>query len=195
MERREGARRWTCQFSLPADRFFFAIFPDASAAERIAHEASRLRAENGLRGKPLEPERFHISLHHLGDHCDVRRDVIAAARDAAANLRFAPFELAFERAESFIGRRNNMPLVLGGTERVGNVRTLQRSLGDEMRLAGLGRWVEGSFTPHLTLLYDDRAVAAQAIEPITWMCREIVLVHSVMGKHRNIVLGRWPLAA
>lgn len=49
----------------PTDRLFFAIFPDAVTADRIAGAASRLRAEGGLRGRPQEASRFHVTLHHV----------------------------------------------------------------------------------------------------------------------------------
>jgi 2'-5' RNA ligase len=45
----------------------------------------------------------------------------------------------------------------------------------------------------MTLLYDDRSVAEQAVETIGWTAREFVLVHSLLGQTRHIPLGRWPL--
>lgn len=62
-----------------------------------------------------------------------------------------------------------------------------------MTATGLGRWVERNFTPHVTLLYDDRSVAPQAIEPIAWTVREFVLVHSLLGRTEHRILGRWSL--
>jgi 2'-5' RNA ligase len=53
--------------------------------------------------------------------------------------------------------------------------------------------VERKFTPHVTLLYDDRMVPEQAVEPISWRVREFVLTHSLLGKTQHVELGRWPL--
>jgi 2'-5' RNA ligase len=64
-----------------------------------------------------------------------------------------------------------------------------------MTRVGLGRWVVPRFTPHLTLLYDNRYVEGRDVEPIAWSVREFVLIHSVLGKTRHIHLGRWPLLA
>ena len=42
------------------DRLFFAVFPAAQAAARMARLALQLRDEHGLHGKPLQTERFHV---------------------------------------------------------------------------------------------------------------------------------------
>jgi len=57
----------------------------------------------------------------------------------------------------------------------------------------LGERVASSFTPHVTLLYDGRVVTERLVEPIRWTVREFVLVRSLLGKTRHIVIGRWPL--
>jgi 2'-5' RNA ligase len=43
------------------------------------------------------------------------------------------------------------------------------------------------------MLYDGRLVAGQPVEPIRWVVREFVLVHSLLGQTRHEVLGRWAL--
>ena len=43
------------------------------------------------------------------------------------------------------------------------------------------------------MLYDDRLVAWQAVEPVRWTVREFVLMHSLLGQHRHVPLARWPL--
>jgi 2'-5' RNA ligase len=45
----------------------------------------------------------------------------------------------------------------------------------------------------MTLLYGRGATVHQAIEPVAWTVRELVLVHSFLGETRHEVLGRWPL--
>jgi RNA 2',3'-cyclic 3'-phosphodiesterase len=63
----------------PTDRLFFAIFPDADTAARIARLALQLRSEHGLRGTPLKQERFHVTLHHLGDYAGLNHGIVAMA--------------------------------------------------------------------------------------------------------------------
>ena len=86
------------------DRLFFAIFPDAAAASRIAGLVQRLRSEHGLKGNPLGTERFHITLHHLGDYAGLPQGVVADAIRAAAIIAMPQFEVTFDRAVSFHGR-------------------------------------------------------------------------------------------
>ena len=45
----------------------------------------------------------------------------------------------------------------------------------------------------MTLLYDRRMVAEQAVEPVHLTVREFALVHSLVRQSRHIELARWPL--
>jgi len=177
----------------PTDRLFFALYPDPATAQCIAQTAQSLRQRCGLKGKPLEPERLHITLHHLGDTVGVPAHVVVAATQAAEGLGAAAFDVTFDRADSFAGRARKRPFVLRGEAGLAELLGFQQSLGVAMAKAGLGRWVETRFTPHVTLLYDDQLVGPQAIEPIHWRATEFVLVHSLLGQHKHVMLGRWPL--
>lgn len=177
----------------PTDRLFFALFPDAQAAGRIAECAQQLRAELGLHGTPLKTGRFHITLHHLGDYAGLPQGVVEMASRAAAAVKAAPFSVTFDRAASFSSSPRNRPFVLRGDASLADLMAFQRALGVEMTRAGLGRWAKPAYTPHVTLLYDDRAVAEQAVEPITWTAGEFVLVRSLIGQTQHIPLARWPL--
>ena len=177
----------------PTDRLFFALFPDPEIAARIAALAQSLRSEHGLHGKALRADRLHVTLHHLGDYAGVPSDVVAQANMAAARLTVAVFETSFDHVSSFSGRSRNSPLVLRGDQGLAPLLAMQGELGECMKMAGLGRWVKGGFTPHVTLLYDHHSLAMQPVEPIGWMAREFVLVHSELGQTRHHVLGRWPL--
>lgn len=176
----------------PTDRLFFALFPEADAAAQIERLAGRLRQQHGLSGKLLQTGRLHVTLHHVGDHAGLPADILTRAGEAAASVAMPPFDLVFDRAASF-RRSRKLPFVLLGTEGETPLKVFQEALGTAMKRAGLGRWVASSFTPHVTLLYDDHAVAGQAIEPITWTAREFVLVHSLLHQTRHVPLARWAL--
>lgn len=190
----------TEQFSLPGfdpptsptDNLFFAVRPDAQAADRIAALTERLRGEHGLKGKSLGVGRFHVTLHPLGDSVGVPLHVVAAATEAAAAVAMAPFDVVFDHALSF-GRKRNRPVVLGGGEGLATITSLQGALGLALKKTTLGHVVRTSFTPHLTLLYDDRGIDLRAVEPIHWIAREFLLVRSLLGRSQHEVLGRWPL--
>jgi 2'-5' RNA ligase len=177
----------------PTDRLFFALFPDVDAAERISRCARQLRAEHGLHGTPLKTERFHVTLHHLGDYAGLPQGVIEMAGRAAAAVKAAPFPVSFDRAASFSSSPRNRPFVLRGDAGLTDLMVFQRALGLEMTKAGLGRWAKPAYTPHVTLLYDDRAVAEQVVDPISWTAGEFVLMHSLIGQTLHIPLARWPL--
>ena len=175
------------------DRLFYAVFPDANTAAHIARLAAHLRGEYGLKGRPLAEDRFHITLHHLGDYVgEPPRELVAAAHEAASEVTALPIEVNFDRAISF-RRSHKAPLVLRGGDGVAQLMAFQQALGATMMRTGLGNFVQQRFTPHVTLLYDDHIVPEQAVEIISWTVREFVLVRSLLGQTRHIPLGRWPL--
>lgn len=183
---------------LPAvatDRLFLAIFPDPGAAAGLAALAAAQCVAHGLRGKPVQPGRLHVTLFHLGDTVGLRQEVVEAASAAASRVKMQAFELAFDQVGSFNGRRDKLPFVLrarGG----GNapLRALHAALAVELGEVGLGRFAAAQFEPHVTLAYDVRAVAMQDVAPIAWRAREFVLVHSLLGQTRHVPLGCWALA-
>ena len=180
----------------PTDRLFFALFPTEDAAGRIADLALRLRGEHGLSGTPLQTQRFHITLHHLGDYAGLPPDVVALASQAGQALALPPFEITFDRVASFSGHPSKRPFVLRGAEDdLAALTAFQQTLGAAMRKVGLGRRVDVRFTPHVTLLYDSRSVAEQPVAPIHWTAHELVLVHSLLGQTRYVPLARWTLQA
>jgi 2'-5' RNA ligase len=177
----------------PTDRLFFAICPEASATERITAAAQKLCGAFDLKGRPFAPKRLHVSLHHLGDHAGVPNDIVAKAYEAASSLSEAAFDVRFDRAGSFMGGRRKLPLVLRGGNAIIPLIAFQHALGEAMARSGLGRWVAPRYTPHVTLLYDNRYVEARDVEPIEWTVRAFVLIHSVLGKTKHIHLARWAL--
>jgi len=177
----------------PTDRLFYAIFPDANTAAQIAQLAQRLRVEHALSGKPLATERFHITLHHLGDYVGLPQDVVTAATRAGEMVTTSSFDVAFDRAMSFSGRPDKRPFVLRGGEGLASLIAFQNTLGQAMQKVGLARWVNPNATPHVTLFYDKSLVAEQAVEEVRWTAHEFILVHSLLGQTRHIPLARWSL--
>ncbi len=175
----------------PTDRLMFLLYPDPATAERIAAEARRLKEALGLRGQPLLTDRFHITLHHLGDYVGLPNDIVAKGKDAGAALKAAPFEVAFDQAVSFANRPGNNPFTLQGGEGVQGLIAFQKALGEAMAWVKLKP--DSSFTPHITLLYDGQAIPAQAIAPIRWTVDRFVLVQSKLGQTQHIVLQAWDL--
>jgi 2'-5' RNA ligase len=164
------------------DDMFLAVLPDLDAKARI----SGLKDELGLRGSAVVPDRLHVSLHWVGDHVTPPA-ILEAAERAAAAIDMPCFRIAFDRVESFNGRRQ-IPIVLAGGEELIGLVMLREMLADR-----LSHRVKRDFNPHLTFLYGDRAVPEIAIAPVSWIVRELVLVRSLHGQAHLLRLGRFPL--
>jgi len=175
----------------PTDRLMFLLYPDPATAERITAEARRLKRDLGLSGQPLPTDRFHITLHHLGDYAGLPNDMVSKGRAAGEAMRAAPFEVSFDRAVSFANRPGNNPFTLQGGEGVANLIDFQGALS--VAMASAGARPDRSFTPHITLLYDGQVVPTRSITPIGWTVDRFALVHSKLGQTRHIVLQAWDL--
>lgn len=180
----------------PSDRLFFALFPDAAAVARVAELILSLRRQHGLRGRALPMDHLHVTLQFLGDYPqDVWPQVAQRAAEAASRVRLPAFDACFDYVASFAARRKQAPLVLRSETGRNALCALHADLGQALRILGSLIRVEHGFEPHLTLMYDDREVAAHPIEPIAWRAGEFVLVRSRIGKGEYEPLGRWPLQA
>ncbi|MEO8153066.1 MAG: 2'-5' RNA ligase family protein [Rhizobacter sp.] len=185
-------------FAEPAvltDRYFFALYPPANVASEVAQMTLEQRNAKGLKGKPLQTERFHVTLLHLGDYAEERSDIVSIAVSAANGILSGDFDVGFDRMASFTGKGGKAPLVLQGGAGVQDVIAFQRTLADAIKRTSLHKWAKGSFTPHMTLMYDDRLVPEEAVEPVSWKVQEFALVRSLLNKTQHIVLGRWALGA
>lgn len=177
----------------PANGLFFAVFLDPDATATFARLGRDLCGEHKLTGRPLAPGRLHVSLYGMGSYADLPPGLVAAAREAGAAVAMRPFGVAFNRAMSFAGSRGNRAFVLGGDDGVAGLMTLHQHLGATMKKAGLWKWVKRQYTPHVTLVYDQRCVTERVIETVGWTVREFILVHSLRGRTQYRPLGRWPL--
>ena len=84
--------------SEPQRRLFLGLWPDAPAAERLAQLMARLRRDEIMPGRPVDVDRLHLTLHHLGDFDDqIPPSLIPSASAAAASVATEPFEIVFNR--------------------------------------------------------------------------------------------------
>jgi len=174
------------------ERIFFAALPDGETAARIAAQAEAFKQEHGFTGTLILPEHLHVTLFHLGDWAVLPEEIVKLAKDAATQVKVAPFEASFPRVESFRNSTGVYPFVLTGDAK--EWQTLYMALSIALTKAGLGGATRGEFKPHVTLVYDKVRVKPLKIAPISWTVREFVLVHSVLGKTTHNHLGRWPLS-
>jgi 2'-5' RNA ligase len=174
---------------------FTVVFPEAHAAAQIEALAYRFRRAYGLKAKPLLTSRFHVSLNDLGEYDDQRtaEAVALRAHEAVANVRTSPFTVMFNLVQSFSGQDGKHLLVMRGDEGVVGLERLYQSLRVSLRMAGIKS--PSRFTPHVTLLYGERPIREQFIDPISWTVREFALVVSLRGQTKYDFKGRWRLAA
>jgi 2'-5' RNA ligase len=175
----------------PIDPLFFAIYPEPRAASQATQVAQRFHDASGLKCSLIPPEGLHISLHSLGKYFGPRHANLTRGCEAAAAVRFSPFKVKFDRVTTFKGRPGSRPFVLyGGGEALAEFWNV---LGTAMTKAGMGRLVNTSYTPHVTLLYAKGRIPEETVESIEWIVREFVLVRSLHGQTQHVPLARWAL--
>lgn len=181
-------------FEVPAtiDNLFFALVPDPAAADRIDGLAQALVRQHGLKLRPRAT--WHVTLFHVGTFAGLPESIVARACASAAALRAAPpVALSLDHLVSFAGAPGNRPQVLQCSESTA-LNEFQADLSHGMLRAGLTQGHNhATFVPHLTLSYGPQSLQAQAIDPITWVAHDFVLIRSIQGEGRHVVLGRWPL--
>ena len=133
-----------------------------------------------------------MTLYPLGWDRECPAEMVEAARNAGSDVVAAPFDLTLDRCLSFNGDNRALVLSCGEAKPLAD---LQAAITD-----ALGRfmpWVSPwRFRPHMTLLYDRKAVAEEPLdEPITFRVDEFALINSLHGQTRYEELGRWPLRA
>ena len=165
-------------------RLFFALWPDDAARESLAAHGLRLAAQ--LEGRPVPPEKIHLTLAFLGDVAG-RED---RARAIATAIRSRRFEIRIDRVGTFRGAKVAWA---GVTRPAVALIDLQAALESALRAAGFELEAR-AFRPHLTLVRRiSRTQAMTPIDPIAWMAREFSLVRSDTGTGRYERRGEWNL--
>jgi 2'-5' RNA ligase len=196
-----GARQLAFEFvrTLPApikrvtDNLYFAVLPDADAANRMTEVGRELWDRHRLPGRVHPQQLLHISLMHLGNYAGIPPHVVAEARSVGSAVRCSPFEVHFDRVIHFENRRG-CQVVMRCSEGDAGFGRLRSAITTAMIRSGIRPGRAIGLTPHVTLIYKGRPVPETVLaEPIIWTVREFVLVHSLYGRGRHIHLGRWPL--
>jgi 2'-5' RNA ligase len=178
--------------AVPAEthRLFFALFPTGPVRDRLAAVAESLAAGLPPGEKWFAAERYHATLHFLGDYPMLRHDLVASAQAAAARVSAAPFTWTLDNVGSFRG--NPPPCVVRGSATSDALELFWRDLRRELVLEGHARQVGNTFTPHVTLARLRSGMLEDTpIVPIEWRVDGFALVHSIFGQRDYRVLGRW----
>lgn len=172
-------------------RYFFALVPPpehAAALDAFAHE---LRRSHDLRGWPIGPERYHVTLCGIERYGGAADKEIAALEKIGASVVASSFTVAFDHVAGHGSVGDRQAIFLETSLTFAILDKLQRSLRREMRARGFR--TPSKFGPHVTLLYDECPFSKPMVPPVTFPVREFVLIRSVHGMSRHDHLARWQL--
>ncbi|MGD2055217.1 MAG: RNA 2',3'-cyclic phosphodiesterase [Gammaproteobacteria bacterium] len=170
----------------PAQRLFFALWPDADVREAI-ESVSRRQLRKLAKRTP--GEKLHITLAFPGTVTAPVRECLEAS---AGSIQATPFALAIDRA----GYWSRPRIVWVGPSRIpGELWALVKSLRATLGECGL---VPESrpFQPHITLARKaNRGLPVDEIEVIHWSVGDFCLAESVTDPEgaRYRILRRWRL--
>lgn len=173
------------------DHVFLALLPPWEVrmqAIRLQQElASRCGIHEGLMGI----ERLHMTLWSLGMFKGVPETLLPVIDQVARAVDAAPFDVVLDSLGGW--PQGGAALFSRRPAFRSAVCRYQRALVDALRSAGLVHPKARRFQPHMSLVYARQHVPPCGLEPIPWHVNELVLVHSLHGQSRHVVLGRWPL--
>jgi len=181
--------------SRASHNLFFALWPSDAIRARMAAAAGQLRVDTEPQGRWLNPLRYHLTLHYLGNHAVLAPELIALAGAAGDAVHTAPFDLVLNRAGSF--RNRDIPWWLGCEEVPAGLRDLWNAIAESFKGAGSHALDRSRFAPHVTILRDARKpLPSTPIAPIVWPVAEFVLIDSLLGAESTYtVLRRWTLGS
>ena len=171
-------------------RLFFALCPPDGVEQQAASIADDYRKAFSLSGAPRLTT-LHVTIIWVGDYLELPEDVVFAALQAGATVESAPIAITFDRIMKFTQAR---ALVLCGEGGRKPLTRLHVQLGVGIHNAGLRHNIGRDYKPHMTLLYDRKAVPTTTLEePVSWTASEFLLIHSLLGETKHLIVDRWPL--
>lgn len=177
--------------ALKAHRLFFALVPDGVQQDAVVASMNPLRDQfPGARW--VRPQRWHLTLHYLGESASRRDDWIARASDAAAGLSACGFEQEFDRLRT-LGNPRNPALTLSAGAASPGLDAFWRTLRQHLLQAGFRLSARG-FVPHLTVAYTPPVPHLPSVAPVRLRFDKFHLLQSVEGQANYDRLGNWPLA-
>lgn len=176
--------------SEPTDRLLLGVIPDSVAADRMKEMAFSLGARHGLTGSLVDANRLHVTLCHIGDYHGLPKHFVESAKETAAKIKLRSFDAVFDRVMSF---RGSKAFVLRAGDDNVPLHELRLAVFKALKTYGPGCLSGPTFTPHITLLYDNQTVAEHPVEPVSFKVHEFVLIHSLLRRSTHIHLARYPL--
>ncbi|GAB2506390.1 hypothetical protein GCM10027084_21120 [Pseudoxanthomonas sangjuensis] len=173
-----------------AHRLFFALLPDEAQRRALAACVERLHGHfPGARW--VRPQRWHLTLHYLGESAGPREDWIARAIEAGGDLHASGFEQELDRLRA-LGNPRNPALTLSGEASSPGMDAFWQALRQRLLQAGFRLSARG-FVPHLTVAYVPPGPQLPPIAPVALRFDAFHLLQSVEGQAEYDTLGSWRL--
>ena len=172
-------------------RLFFALWPDQALADAICTSTQKL--VHSTRGRPVSPERLHVTLAFLHNVDAARLPAVVAA---ARTIEISPFDLVLRRIGYWYRSRI---LWLGPGSQTDQESAGQLAHAVWAALAPVGFTPERRpFRAHVTLARKAHPPdsVSQEIDPVCWRAQEFALVESLTGRRPSgyRLLERFALA-
>ena len=164
-------------------RFFFAVRPP----EPVAYRAGLVRDAFNEKSGGVRDDRLHVTLGITKDFEERPAQIVDRLRAIGSAIDAEPCMVSFDRVSG-----SGSSIALRPSRALPGLAALNRQV-DHLLLYWNMRRPGWTFHPHMTLLYCPHAAFLWPIEPVSWEATELVLIHSLLGRTRHIVLGRWPL--
>lgn len=173
-------------------RLFFALVPSEGEREGLRHRAEDLKAAFP-QARWVRPERYHLTLHFLGESEGPRDDMVRTAHDAMHDWQPEPIGITLDHLLC-LGNPRNPALTLAALHPSPAVVAFWRSLQQRLLRAGFKQHVGRSFVPHLTLAYVPPRTAPVDVPPMVLHPQAVHLLQSIEGEADYARLGAWSLA-
>lgn len=177
-------------------RYFLALWPPPEVRDAIARTAADWIREAARRCRPVQSDRYHLTLHFLGDldHRSVQR------LEAGMNALQARHPQAFQLQLDCVGHFGAKAGWLGCEHPPAALLAFHEDLLLSLQACGMAVPQAPSFIPHVTIARGMRD--AWPMPPpggsvrIPWDVREWMLVRSLPARgHAYRIMARYLLAA
>ncbi len=175
-----------CPQPAPAiDILYFALLPDEPAATKALAIAERDFADQMADGFIYRPDRLHVSVDKRWQGRGLPDFAVADALRQGDRVDVPAVEIRLDRLVSN-GNGRDRPRALTTRDAAPGFSALVR------QIEALNRPLMA--IPHMTLYRNDRvAPDLRVSEPVSWVARELVLIHARKGAGSTKILARWPL--
>lgn len=171
---------------------FFAIVPPPEVRDAIHLATRTLDLAYQYDGLRVDPEKYHLTVLHLGDQ--VTAEHLPALEQAAAAVVAAPFSFSLELADTF--RNQKPPWWFGPKDTPAPLVGLHEQLIDQLTARAVPLKPYSLF-PHVTVLRNAKRDQKKLLPQIIhWPVTEFVLLRSYRrpAPSKNYdELGKWPL--